>query len=134
MKIIYIGSLSLFLATLAHAETKPPLRAEDGGLAHDVIDNAIRTKMPEISRCYADELERKPALGKGKVVTKFTIAPDGTVKTVSAVSNFSSQHLESCLERELKTLSFPRPVGGGTVEVSYPFHFAPSAASSAKRK
>lgn len=119
----------LSLASLnAIAESNPAVRPQDGGLPKDAIDNAIRAHLPAIQKCYRDELERKKNLGEDKVRTKFVVGAEGKVTSASAVSSIGNHRIEKCVEAELRALEFARPVGGGTVEVAYPFSFSPAPA------
>lgn len=115
--------LALLIAIPARAENKPALRPEDGGLPADAINRAIQERITFIHACYTDELKKKKTLGEGKVKTKLVIGGDGKVKNAEAVASFGSHRVETCIENELRSLQFTPPVGGGTVEVSYPFSF-----------
>ena len=52
----------------------------------------------------------------------------GVGKVTSAVFGESDMHgdLDRCVTRAVRRWSFPRPEGGGSVLVSYPFVFTPS--------
>jgi hypothetical protein len=60
----------------------------------------------------------------GKIVTKFTIAGDGSVGSSSVkASTMGSAAVEQCVASKFLKMTFPKPKGGGVVVVSYPFVF-----------
>ncbi|MEW6056208.1 MAG: TonB family protein [Bdellovibrionota bacterium] len=92
-----------------------------GGLDPEVIASIIRRYLPQIRHCYEQQLAVNPDL-KGKVTVSFAITGDGSVKTASvAESSLRSAATEQCILAKIKTWSFPKPKGGGTVGVRYPF-------------
>lgn len=98
-----------------------------GSLDKDIIRRVVRSGMPAIRRCYESAL---PATGRpyGKVVLKWVIQGSGTVR--SAVVNddtLADQRVLRCMLSVIKQLRFPKPKGGGTVIVNYPFVFKPPA-------
>jgi hypothetical protein len=60
-------------------------------------------------------------------MVRFLIAASGRVSQ-SGVENTSLQNanVERCLVSTIQRIVFPEPQGGGVVEVSYPFLFAPA--------
>jgi outer membrane biosynthesis protein TonB len=125
MKLILVA---LLFSLAARAETKPAVRPGDGGLSSEAINQTIKERITFIQRCYSDELKKKKSLGSSKVKTKIVIADDGHVTSADAVASFGSHRVETCIENELRQLKFPKPAGGGTVEISYPFAFEASEA------
>ncbi len=97
------------------------------GLPRDVIEAVIRRRIDRIRLCYERQLNFQPKLA-GKMVIHFVIAADGSVMT-SRVSEdtMKSPPVKSCVEAEVKSWTFPRPEGGVTVNVDYPFVFESSA-------
>jgi hypothetical protein len=90
------------------------------GLAKEDIRRLIRSRLPEVRRCYEAELVNRPSL-TGKTTAHFTIAPDGSVTRISA-DGFDPA-VDACVAGVLSSLRFPRPAGGGVVHVNYPFVF-----------
>ncbi len=92
-----------------------------GGLDPDVIARIIKRYLPQIQYCYEKQLVSKPHL-KGKVAVSFTITADGGVSKEKVIeSTLKDTPTESCILAKVKTWKFPKPNGGGTVGVSYPF-------------
>jgi TonB family protein len=92
-----------------------------GGLDSDIISAIIKRYLPQIQNCYEQQLVISPAL-QGKVTVAFTIGPDGSVKnpTISE-SSLRNQPTERCMLDKIQDWKFPKPRGGGTVGVKYPF-------------
>lgn len=101
------------------------LRGEGGGtLAKEQIDLVIKERMALYSRCYERELRRDARLA-GKVVIRFVVDKDGSVKHAHLrATSLENSVVESCVVSEILQTRFPKP-GGGTVVVSYPFNFQP---------
>jgi hypothetical protein len=55
----------------------------------------------------------------GTVQVQFFIKPDGTV--ASAAASGVDPAVASCVADVIKSLAFPKPNGGGGVQVNYPF-------------
>ncbi len=92
-----------------------------GGLDPDVIAAIIRRYLPQIQHCYEQQLALNPKL-KGKVAVSFTIAGNGRVKKAKIIeSSLKSKATESCIVKKVLKWKFPKPRGGGTVGVKYPF-------------
>lgn len=97
-----------------------------GGLDRDVIDEYIKRHKAQIAYCYSKELDANKAL-KGRVEVRFTIAGSGRVSVAGVgSSSIANASVERCVTDVIKKIVFPEPVGGGVVEVSYPFSFMPS--------
>jgi len=94
--------------------------AATGDLDKNIIRRYIRRRLPRIKLCYEKELAKKPKL-KGTVVTNFQISPAGSVLGISAKG--VSDAVSSCVASEIKMIQFPKPKGGGLVQVRYPFNF-----------
>jgi hypothetical protein len=80
--------------------------------------------LPQITYCYEKQLLVKPSLA-GTVLTQFTISGNGAVISVSA-SGMGDSSVENCVAGALKSIQFPKPKGGGLVNVRYPFTFRPA--------
>jgi TonB family protein len=103
------------------------IAAEDatvtGSLDKELIRQVIQRNKGQIRFCYESLLNRFPKLG-GKVSIRFTIASEGNVVTSSvAQSTAANADLEQCVAGRVRTWSFPKPKGGGSVVVTYPFLF-----------
>jgi TonB family protein len=94
-----------------------------GSLDKELIRQVIARNRGQIKYCFESLLNRFPKLG-GKVAIRFTIASEGNVVTSSvAQSTAGNSELEQCVAGRVRTWSFPKPKGGGSVVVTYPFIF-----------
>ncbi len=97
-----------------------------GGLDKSVIDEYIKRHMRQIQNCYVRELSSNPKL-TGRISTRFVISGSGRVTQAGVESSsMGNPSVENCLTGILRRIVFPEPLGGGIVEVSYPFSFTPS--------
>ncbi len=95
------------------------------GLERGEVQRIITTALPQIRFCYARELGRTPSLD-GRLVMAWSIDGVGDVTNVSVVDNDVGSAVADCVTRTLKALTFPAPMGGGVVDVSFPFVFSNS--------
>ncbi len=96
-----------------------------GALSKDVIRRVIRTKLPRFRYCYESQLMVSPNLS-GTVIARFTIGTSGNVAQVTSTGMDPS--VSHCVTKTIRSLQFPPPKGGGIVNVTYPFTFAPASA------
>jgi hypothetical protein len=97
-----------------------------GGLDKSVIDEYIHRHMHQLSACYSQQLDHVPGL-RGKIATRFVIAGSGRVSQAGVTSStMGNAKVEGCVIGVLKDIVFPEPLGGGIVEVDYPFSFTPA--------
>jgi FHA domain-containing protein len=85
-----------------------------------IVRRYIRRHLNEIGYCYEKQLLAHPNIG-GEVKMVFFIAPNGSVQSSSG-AGFDSE-VASCLAGVIKTIEFPAPGDGGSVQVNYPFLF-----------
>ena len=94
-----------------------------GGLDKVVIRRYIRRNLNKIAYCYEKELAAKPDLS-GVVTATFTIGGEGKVTASSAKG--MDDNVATCIADLIRAIEFPKPEGGGEVNVtSYPFSFRP---------
>jgi hypothetical protein len=91
-----------------------------GDLDKNIIRRYIRRKLPQIKYCYEKQLLVKPGLS-GTVNSAFQISPQGSVLNSSASG--VSDDVANCVADVIRTIQFPKPKGGGLVQVRYPFTF-----------
>lgn len=91
-----------------------------GDLDKAIIRRYIKRNLQKIQYCYEKELLGKPNLS-GTVMTNFLISPQGTV-TQSTGSGVDPV-VASCVAEVIRSIEFPKPKGGGNVQVNYPFIF-----------
>ena len=93
-----------------------------GDLERTEIKRVVRQQAPALLACYDAQLAKQPEL-RGTVSTQFFITPMGTVAASSASGVDAT--VATCVADVIKTVEFPKPKGGGGVQVSYPFTFRP---------
>ncbi|MDX2092243.1 MAG: AgmX/PglI C-terminal domain-containing protein [Kofleriaceae bacterium] len=91
-----------------------------GDLDKAIIRRYIKRNIQKIQYCYEKELLAKPNLS-GTVSTQFFITPNGNV--ASASGSGVDPGVASCVAGVIKEIEFPKPKGGGGVQVNYPFTF-----------
>jgi pSer/pThr/pTyr-binding forkhead associated (FHA) protein len=94
-----------------------------GDLDKAIIRRYIKRNIQKITYCYEKQLLASPGL-EGTVNTQFFISPNGTVTTANA-SGVNGE-VASCVASVIKGIEFPKPKGGGGVQVNYPFNFRPT--------
>jgi pSer/pThr/pTyr-binding forkhead associated (FHA) protein len=96
---------------------------EIGGLDKALIAAVVQSNIGQIKHCYERQLIVDPNI-YGKVVAAWTIDGNGNV-SVSNIkkTTMNNKVVEGCIAARIKSWSFPKPKGGGTVLVSYPFLF-----------
>jgi metallo-beta-lactamase class B len=120
-----IGLLAAAICGLAAPSGQAMAEERAGSLDKEIIRRIIRRHINEVKGCYDRELAAKP-LSMGRVMVRFTIAPDGTVPSSELQSStMGSPAVEQCAVDAVKRWEFPKPRGDGRVIVSYPFVFLP---------
>jgi hypothetical protein len=111
------------------AHTTPVIYAEpySGSEATELVKVIIRRHFGEMRACYDTALQKKPDL-KGKVIVRFIIAHDGSVRTAADFgSDLPDAATIACVVGVFQSLVFPSAVAtGGEVTVTYPLVFVPS--------
>jgi hypothetical protein len=92
----------------------------EGDLDKAIIRRYIKRHIQEIQYCYEKQLLAKPGL-QGTVVTSFFITPNGNV--ASASGRGVDPAVANCVAGVIHNIEFPKPKGGGGVQVNYPFNF-----------
>ena len=97
-----------------------------GGMSPDIIRKILIDNIPKFRYCYQSELGQAPESSGGVVRLNFVIGASGHVSKAGIQSNSGlSNNVKSCAVRVLKGIRFPRPTGGGVVEVNQPINFYP---------
>jgi hypothetical protein len=97
-----------------------------GGLDRDVIDVIIRRRQDRIRLCYERQLNFNPKLS-GKVAIHFVIGKDGTVLESRLLEDtMKNASVNKCILNEVRSWTFPKPQGGLSQPVDYPFVFESS--------
>lgn len=98
-----------------------------GSMDPDVIRRILREHLPQFRYCYQKELDKTANKNlSGIIKLIFTIGATGHVSKagVGSGSQFPG-HVKRCVVNVLRGIKFPRPLGGGTVDVRQPFNFFP---------
>ncbi len=93
----------------------------DEGLTREQIGRVIHAHRDEIRYCHESAMLRSPG-AEGKLDARFSIGASGTVqRTAAGGSTVGDRRLHDCILARLKGWKFPKPKGGVTVAVKYPF-------------
>jgi TonB family protein len=93
----------------------------EGSMDKELIRRVIHEHRNQVRYCYESELQRHPGLN-GKVTVKFVIGAAGQVqKSGVDSSSLGNAAVENCIVARVYQWQFPKPKGGGIVQVSYPF-------------
>jgi hypothetical protein len=96
-----------------------------GSIEPEVLRKILQEYLPQFKFCYQQELQEHSEKIKGIVDLNFRIEGDGKVSVVnikSASAQFSAKGV-SCMSNILKIIDFPKPKGGGLVDVRQPLNF-----------
>lgn len=95
---------------------------KDGPLSGAEIQKVMRRVRDKVNQCYARELKKNRNLA-GKVVLRFTIRDDGTVRNVKIKeTQLGNARVEKCIVKVGQKLRFPN--SSGATRVFYPFLFS----------
>jgi len=102
----------------------------NGGLDKDIVRRIVRAHINEVRHCYNQGLTKDQGL-KGRVAVQFTIGGTGKVPT-AVVSNttLKDASVGNCIAKAVRRWKFPKPRGGGSVIVTYPFVLEAAGANS----
>lgn len=90
------------------------------GLDREVVARIVRGHTAEVRSCY----ERHTRRWSGRVLARFTVAPDGTVAQSQIESTtLESPDAEACIGRSICRWTFPKPAGGQPAVVAFPWRF-----------
>jgi outer membrane biosynthesis protein TonB len=98
-----------------------------GSMDPDVIRRILREHIPQFRYCYQKELDRSSNRDiSGMIRLLFTIGASGHVSRAGVDGRTKlPSHVKKCVVGVLRGIQFPRPMGGGTVDVKQPFNFYP---------
>ena len=95
-----------------------------GSMDPDVIRRILLDHLPQFRYCYQKELEKAGAELSGVIKLDFTIGASGHVSGAGADSASGlPSDVKKCVVGVLRGITFPEPMGGGTVEVKQPMNF-----------
>ena len=98
-----------------------------GSIDPEIIRELLRRSLPQFRYCYDDELRRQRKKVKGKMELDFVISPNGRVgrSTITMQAFKMTGAGVRCMRTVLQSIRFPRPKGGGIVEVRQPIFLEP---------
>ena len=110
----------------AKAEVKPVVQEPlVGEIEPALIENYIKKNQFELQLCYELALRRNE-LAAGTMEWRWRIDSRGTISDLALINtSIKDQRMTDCIRRKIGSWRFPRP-RRGSIEVSYPFEFAPT--------
>jgi len=96
-----------------------------GSIDPELLRKILREYIPQFRYCYQNELSSNPNLS-GTIDLNFTINGAGKIAKSSVLakgSSFSPRGI-NCIDGVLKMIPFPKPKGGGQVDVRQPLNFS----------
>lgn len=88
------------------------------GIDREVVRGVIRAHINDVRACYPGD-----AMADGRVAIAFEIDPSGRVaRSEVRESTAKSSATETCIMAAIERWRFPKPEGGVSVEVVYPFN------------
>lgn len=98
-----------------------------GSMDPDVIRRILRDNIPFFRSCYQKELDRNSSSRvSGTIKLVFSIGASGHVSRAGVDGRTKLvPKVKKCVVGVLRGIKFPRPLGGGTVDVKQPFNFYP---------
>ncbi len=95
-----------------------------GSMDPELLRKILREYLPQFRHCYQKELEINEA-AKGVIDLNFRIAANGAVSNINIKSkgNKFSSTGTNCMSKVLGLIPFPKPKGGGVVDVRQPLNF-----------
>ncbi len=98
-----------------------------GAVDADAIRRAIEAHRDEFRYCYEKEINAETKAAAGKVTSSFVIGSSGRVTQAGVeTTTLKNANIERCVVQVIKRIEFPAPKGGGIVQITYPFSFAPA--------
>ncbi len=92
-----------------------------------VIQDVVQQNRAKVRACYDAAQKKLPDL-KGDLVLRFTLNPEGAVKSIEQdldKSTLKSPEVVKCAIDEIKSWKFPPSSRGMDTTVNYPFNFNP---------
>jgi hypothetical protein len=96
-----------------------------GSIDPEILRKILGEYLAQFKFCYQQELQEQSEKIKGIVDLNFRIEGDGKVSKVnikSAQTKFSEKGI-GCMSNILRMIDFPKPKGGGLVDVRQPLNF-----------
>lgn len=111
-------------AGLSHVAISQDMVLE-GGLSRYEIQATIAKYLNQVRACYESQLKTHPGL-TGTVDIAFEVSGVGRLNFArTRGTSLSNPKVESCITRKMMGWKFPKPRGGVSVKVNYPFLLRP---------
>ncbi|MCK5883238.1 MAG: AgmX/PglI C-terminal domain-containing protein, partial [Bacteriovoracaceae bacterium] len=96
-----------------------------GSMDPELLRKILREYLPQFKHCYQEELESYSENIKGVVNLDFRIGAAGRVisSSINARRAKFSKKGVGCMNKVLRLIEFPKPKGGGVVDVRQPLNF-----------
>ncbi len=96
-----------------------------GSMDPELLRKILREYIPQFRHCYQQELITNSEKVKGVIDLNFTIAESGKVSkyAIKVKEAQFSQKGVNCMGQVLGLIDFPKPKGGGVVDVRQPLNF-----------
>ena len=96
-----------------------------GSMDPELLRKILREYLPQFKHCYQEELEYKNEHAKGVMDLLFRINKFGKAHRIGIKTkgNKFSKKGTNCMSGVLKLIQFPKPKGGGVVDVKQPLNF-----------
>jgi hypothetical protein len=105
-------------ATAPTVDISRPIAGD--GLDRAIIKRYVKRHLSQITYCYEKQLLVDPNLS-GVVSVQFLITANGNVS--SSTGSGLDPAVANCVSGVVKSIEFPKPTNGGSVQVNYPFTF-----------
>jgi hypothetical protein len=99
------------------------------GLDLDIVRWLVLAQIEALRSCYADGLAKHPTL-RGRVAIAFSINAAGKVASATVHDTTlepRTTQVPTCFAKAVRRWRFPKPEGGKTVRVVYPFMLSPAS-------
>lgn len=96
-----------------------------GSMDPELLRKILQEYLPQFRHCYQQELMAASKDIKGVIDLDFQISPDGRVSRadIKAKDARFSNKGTNCMANVLRIIEFPKPKGGGVVDVRQPLNF-----------
>jgi hypothetical protein len=111
-------------APAAGGQSRPP-EVSQLPFTPDSISQVVRAHQQEIQDCYEKTLATRDQTLEGRLMTRFVITAQGTVKSAQVLkkqTTLKDKSLHACVVGVLDKLTFPKPPDKKEHPVEYPFN------------
>lgn len=97
-----------------------------GSMDAELLRKILKEYIPQFRHCYQQELVLNSEMRSGSFDLNFSISPLGDLKKygIESTKNKISKDFRDCIGKVLQIIPFPKPKGGGIVDVRQPLHFS----------